>query len=313
MLPFAQLSNVRPIFQCFGDLTKLVHQSLYLLYCPEEALTATKLLRNYHQYLDWYDQLPVALKLGYNSKPADLFTQYVLKNIDCGTFLTYASLYYHFEILLLFRRFIKLRVIGSETLPWQVCSQSADAIQNLVMSYPKLYTLRRTASFLPYIMFTAVTTYIAIAAARLRVDLGGSVLDAPAIADYRAREALRQNIGNFAQIASHHPFAKQALYYLRRLAYRWGLDVHSDNGTPPMYVYDDPGQLFGSSSGRSTTLEGAETIIYEWHGNETFIEDDAREAESNMEALVPQLFWLQDQHLAHNVGNIEQTGFALLY
>ncbi|KAH8713429.1 Nitrogen assimilation transcription factor nit-4 [Beauveria bassiana] len=297
LLPFDQLSNVRSVYQCFGDLIELVHQSLYLLYCPEEALTATTLLQNYHQYLDWYDQLPESLRLGYISTPAVLFTH----------------LYYHFAVLLLFRRFINLRVIGSEILPWQVCSQCADAIQNLVVSYAKLYTLRKTASFLPYIMFIAVTTYVAIAAARLRVDPSGSALSAPPIADHRAREALKQNIENFAEIAPHHPFAKQALYYLRRLAYRWGLDVPSDNGMLPMYGYDDPEQLGDSSSGRSTTTNGAGTITGEWYGNETSIEYDAREAESNMEALIPQLFWLQDQHLPLDVGTLEQTGFTLLY
>ncbi|KAF1732553.1 Nitrogen assimilation transcription factor nirA [Beauveria bassiana] len=189
----------------------------------------------------------------------------------------------------------------------------ADAIQNLVVSYAKLYTLRKTASFLPYIMFIAVTTYVAIAAARLRVDPSGSALSAPPIADHRAREALKQNIENFAEIAPHHPFAKQALYYLRRLAYRWGLDVPSDNGMLPMYGYDDPEQLGDSSSGRSTTTNGAGTITGEWYGNETSIEYDAREAESNMEALIPQLFWLQDQHLPLDVGTLEQTGFTLLY
>ncbi|PQK08989.1 hypothetical protein BB8028_0001g10600 [Beauveria bassiana] len=295
LLPFIQLSNVRSIYRCFGDLSELVHQSLYLLFCPEETLTATTLLQNYHQYLDWYDQLPEALRLGYNSTPAVLFTH----------------LYYHFAILLLFRRFIKLRVIGSETLPWQVCSQSADAIQNLVMSYSKLYTLRRTASFLPYIMFTATTTLIAIAAARLHLDLGESVLDAPAIADCRGREALRQNIESFIEIAPHHPFASQALFYLQRLADGWGLDV--DGGMPPVYGYSDPEQQGDSSSFRFSPPREAENITHKWHENADSVEDHgAKGAQTNMEASISHLFWLQEQHLPLDMGALEQAGFKPL-
>ncbi|KAM3473399.1 hypothetical protein MY5147_004800 [Beauveria neobassiana] len=239
--------------------------------------------------------LPEALRLGYNSTPAVLFTH----------------LYYHFAILLLFCRFIKLRVIGSETLPWQVCSQSADAIQNLVMSYSNLYTLRRTASFLPYIMFTATTTLIAIAAARLHLDLGESVLDAPAIADCRAREALRQNIESFIEIAPHHPFASQALFYLQRLADGWGLDV--DGGMPPVYGYSDPEQQGDSSSFRFSPPREAENITHKWHENADSVEDHgAKGAQTNMEASISHLFWLQEQHLPLDMGALEQAGFKPL-
>lgn len=73
--PHVQLSNVRSVYQCFCELNEIVLQSLYVLYSPVQGLTAAKMLQIYHQYLDWYDQLPEAMRLGHNSTPAVLFTQ----------------------------------------------------------------------------------------------------------------------------------------------------------------------------------------------------------------------------------------------
>ncbi|KAJ6782476.1 hypothetical protein PWT90_07882 [Aphanocladium album] len=296
LLPFIQLSNVRSIYQRFCELGELVHKTMHLLCAPDKPLTAEALLQDYRQYLHWYDQLPQHLKLGYNSTPAVLVTH----------------LYYHFAVLLLFRRFINLRLVGSETLPWQVCAQSADAIQSLIRSYSKLYTLKRTASIFPYIMFTAVTTYIAVAAARRRVELGGSVLDAPpGIADSRAREALEKNIEALSEVEPYHNFAKQALHHLHRLACRWGLNTRSEDNSPAMHSLGTPGDARSLRSPRSV---GAETTGRSSKSpeNEQSTNAGKREAESSMNTLLPQLFWAYNQHPALDVREMEQRGFALL-
>ncbi|KAM3497854.1 hypothetical protein MY10362_008806 [Beauveria mimosiformis] len=178
------------------------------------------------------------------------------------------------------------------------------------MSYSKLYTLRRTASFLPYMMFTAINTCIAIAAVRLGVDLGKSILDAPAIADRRAHDALRQNIESFTEIAPHHPFASQALYHLQRLADGWGLDA--DGGLPLAYGYDDAERQGDSSSCRLSPPREAETITHKWHEYANSIGDGNSGTENNMEASISQLFWLQEQHLPLDVGALERAGFIPL-
>lgn len=70
-----QPSNVRSVYKCFCELSELVHTSLYILHTPGRPLTSGDLLNTYTQFLDWYDTVPVALKLGQNFTPAVLFAQ----------------------------------------------------------------------------------------------------------------------------------------------------------------------------------------------------------------------------------------------
>lgn len=70
-----QPSNVRSVYKCFCELSELVHASLYTLHTPGRPLTSDDLLDTYKQFLDWYDSVPVALKLGQNFTPAVLFAQ----------------------------------------------------------------------------------------------------------------------------------------------------------------------------------------------------------------------------------------------
>lgn len=59
--------------------------------------------------------------------------------------------------MLLFRPLIKLRIVGSTVSPRETCLQAAETIQNLLSSYAKLYTLKRTPTLTFYL---ALTTYI---------------------------------------------------------------------------------------------------------------------------------------------------------
>lgn len=77
-----QPSNVRSVYKCFCELSELVHQSLYILHSPGNPLTARDLLTIYTQYLNWYDRIPEALRLGHNFTPAVLFAQYVYPRVQ---------------------------------------------------------------------------------------------------------------------------------------------------------------------------------------------------------------------------------------
>ena len=72
-----------------------------------------------------------------------------------------SSMYYHFAILLLFRQFWNLNIFESSTFPRTICSEAAQTIFVLIRSYKDLYTLRRTPSFVPYIILTATLAYVA--------------------------------------------------------------------------------------------------------------------------------------------------------
>lgn len=113
-------------------------------------------------------------------------------------------MYYHFAILLLFRPFIHLHFIHSRISPREVCSQAADAILTLVRSYDQLYTLKRTPSFVPYIVLTSGTVHL------IRASWSSAALS-----------SFRQGANDLRDMCTCHGFAKQALNILRFLAEQW--------------------------------------------------------------------------------------------
>lgn len=72
---FEQPSNVRSVYKCFCELSELVHRSLYTLHTPGRTLTAPDVIDIYTDFMDWYEKVPVALRLGLNFTPAVLFAQ----------------------------------------------------------------------------------------------------------------------------------------------------------------------------------------------------------------------------------------------
>lgn len=116
-------------------------------------------------------------------------------------------MYYHFAILLIFRPFLHLRFNNSRVSPRDVCSQAADAILTLVRSYDQLYTLKRTPSFVPYIVLASSTVHL------IRASGSSSALS-----------SFRQGANDLKDMCVCHGFAKQALNVLRYLAEQWGTD-----------------------------------------------------------------------------------------
>ncbi|TVY43752.1 Nitrogen assimilation transcription factor [Lachnellula subtilissima] len=186
-----QPSNIRSVYKTFCELSEIVHQTMYTLYTPGSPVTGKKLLDVYTKYLNWYESIPTALRLGQNFTPAVLF----------------AHMYYHFAILLLFRPFIKLEIIGSGLSPRNVCSQAAEAITTLVHSYSKLYTLRRTPSFVPCFVLTSSIAHV--------VTLGTTK---------DGRELLQEGIHDLKEMQACHGFAVRALDILHYLIRTWGVD-----------------------------------------------------------------------------------------
>lgn len=70
-----QPSNIRSVYKTFCELSEIVHQTMYTLYTPGNLVTGKKLLDIYTKYLNWYDLIPTALRLGQNFTPAVLFAQ----------------------------------------------------------------------------------------------------------------------------------------------------------------------------------------------------------------------------------------------
>ena len=117
-------------------------------------------------------------------------------------------MYYHYAILLLFRPFIKLHIIGSGVSPRDVCSQAADAISALVYSYDQLYTLRRTPSFVPYFVLASGITHL--------VSYGSNL---------RGPEQFHQAITDLKVMESCHGFATRANDILHFLSAHWEIAI----------------------------------------------------------------------------------------
>ncbi|TAQ84972.1 hypothetical protein B7494_g6707 [Chlorociboria aeruginascens] len=193
--PYTQPSNIRTVFKTFCELSKIVHISLYALYSPGANLTSESLLEIYTQYLRWYEAIPAALRLGHNFTPAVLFSH----------------MYYHFAILLLFRPFIKLELVGSGVSPRDVCKQTADAISTLVKSYSELYSLKRTPSFVPYFVLASGINHLVV---------HGNTSSGP--------EMLYGALADLKEMESCHGFATRARHILHFLVNHWHINVSFD-------------------------------------------------------------------------------------
>jgi hypothetical protein len=151
-------------------------------------------------------------------------------------------MYYHFATLLLFRPFIKLRIIDSMVSPKDVCSQAADAIQALSRSYSRLYTLKRTPSFVPHFVLTSSIMHLTIGVSLLpgssmppqhstailpgsRGQSSEQQQQSTTKIDPRTSEAINRGIEDLHEMASCHPFAQEAMNILLRLAKKWKIGV----------------------------------------------------------------------------------------
>jgi hypothetical protein len=117
-------------------------------------------------------------------------------------------MYYHYAMLLLFRPFIKLDIVGSGVLPRDICFQAAEAVSTLVESYAQLYTLQRTPSFVPYFVLASTMMH----------GLKVGMLDADS-------EPLQRGVVFLREMATAHGFASHALKIIRFLLKNWNISV----------------------------------------------------------------------------------------
>lgn len=237
-------------------------------------------------------------------------------------------MYYHFAILLLFRPLIKLRILGSKVSPRDVCSQAADAIQNLLKSYSQLYTLRRTPSFVPYFVLTSTIMHLAIGATKVSSDLTGKASTDTESMGKSARihphvtESLRQGIADLTEMAPCHHFAEQALNILRFLAKKWNIevDIEGENqGVPD--DYESLLKPYTTSLNFFAPNFSADDFICRW-GTAPIVADPKQAApepgtglHAAAENVENPLFWpfpMQGRPMLPLGKDLERAGFAML-
>lgn len=123
-------------------------------------------------------------------------------------------MFYHFAVILLFRPFLNLTFLGSSTSPQIVCIQAAESIASLVQSYRQLYTLRRTPSFVPYMILTS--------------DLALMIANGTRHHESRTIDANNYDVDwirTSEELAAPHPFARKAADILCHFARLWQIPM----------------------------------------------------------------------------------------
>ena len=140
-------------------------------------------------------------------------------------------MYYHFAILLLFQKFWNLNIVESSTFPRTVCSEAAQNIFVLIRSYRDLYTLRRTPSFVPYIILTATIAYVA----DMKHEQTGN--------SKRFLKYGSEGISLLYEMCASHFFAKRSIEIIKFFVKRWDLQVPGPDFLPhPSQHSDDQSQ-----------------------------------------------------------------------
>lgn len=138
-----------------------------------------------------------------------------------------SSMYYHFAILLLFRPFWNLEIFESTTLPRTVCNEAAQSIFVLIRSYKDLYTLRRTPSFVPYIILTASLAYVA----DIKGELTGDGMTSLAYGS--------EGLTFLEEMCKSHFFARRSVEIIKFFTEKWGLQVPEHDALRPRSPHSD--------------------------------------------------------------------------
>ncbi|EXK25618.1 hypothetical protein FOMG_17719 [Fusarium oxysporum f. sp. melonis 26406] len=295
-LPCEQPSHEQSVFKCFCELSELVHQSLYLVHSPRKPLIARVLLRIFTDYLNWYDGVPNLLRLGHNFTPTVLFVH----------------MYYHFAILQLFRPLIKLRIIGSQVSPRDVCLQAASAIQGLLTSYSQLYTLTRAPSFMPYFALTSTIVHLIIMAATVQTN----DLDTTARTDPQVADAVKQGIASLTEMTPCHHIAEQAPHILCYLAKKWNIDIDIDIGAAlNPEEYERLVRPFGDGLNLFAPARVAEDFIFGLDTGKDAEEMRSRQVGKTAESMEDLLFLpftVQGRPILSKGKELEEAGFAVM-
>ncbi|KAI1625202.1 fungal-specific transcription factor domain-containing protein [Exophiala viscosa] len=192
-----QRSNLRSVYKVFAELSGIVHQTNTILLSDDTRSINAHVRALYTEYLQFYNSLPDALRLGGNSTPPVFF----------------AHMYFHYAILLLFRPFYNTGVGDTVTVTRVVCNEATDNILSLVRSYKNIYTLRRTPAFLPYVVLTAEL---------------GRMAD-HRTGDHRSEIYHTASLRYLKELALSHPFAIRAIRICRYFRRGWRIEASPED------------------------------------------------------------------------------------
>lgn len=180
-------------------------------------------------------------------------------------------MYFHCAILIHFRPFINLTIIGSSIAPRSVCLEASKNISSLVKAYKHLYGLRRVPVFLPYILMTAELAMIA--------------LDGEASEQSTPDTDASDNTGYLAELSPWYPFAERALaicefFRQRRISKVQDLLQHQDADMRENKDNDDDSNEDDDSRGLTVLGSHVQTFFPTSDQDRTFAKRASRPASS---------------------------------
>ena len=112
-------------------------------------------------------------------------------------------MYYHNAILLLFRPFIQYTFSQSTISPCDICEEAAENIRSITRSYRQLYTLRRTPTFMPYVILNSGVNHLIDGTAPMGFSFN------------------HQTLNDLNDMCICHTFTKRSISIINYLSHNW--------------------------------------------------------------------------------------------
>jgi len=146
-------------------------------------------------------------------------------------------MYYHFAIILLFRPFLNLQFIGSSVSPREICTQAAESLTSLIQTYRQLYSLRRTPSFIPYMVLASNLALL------IDQRLHNTITGTKAV-------AFKLNaLQDLVELSVSHAAARKFIYILRYFGRAWDIPIIDTSDPTQAHMEDRTGSPLPGSLG----------------------------------------------------------------
>ncbi|KAL9092482.1 MAG: hypothetical protein Q9159_000829 [Coniocarpon cinnabarinum] len=182
-------------FRACSELSTLVNGTLQMFFAPTVPLSGSLLVSEYEKYSEWKQGLPPLLNQTQEAPP----------HVLC------LHMYYHSAILLLFRPFLKAKILSrSDLVPRQLARSAADEISDIWSYHKKLYGYYGIYMFQVHCLLTACTIHII------------------SIPTPSATTRFTDACNYFHDLSQRHEWARSALETLQNLVKKWSLILPKD-------------------------------------------------------------------------------------
>ncbi|KAF1975996.1 hypothetical protein BU23DRAFT_552003 [Bimuria novae-zelandiae CBS 107.79] len=136
----------RMFLQEFSTLSELINDNNYMFYAPNGRLNDTKLISCHNKYLEWFKNLPPALRLEGVEKPQP--------------HIMALHMLYYTAIEHLFRPMLKADLINFKLRPRDACIEAANTVSELLRQYRSHYPMRSCVLVFTHVLLSTCIIHI---------------------------------------------------------------------------------------------------------------------------------------------------------